>query len=48
MRKTATYAMFAGRVCFALMLSALITLFMVSAEAYEANGHMAELLRNSF
>jgi hypothetical protein len=48
MRKVATHTVFCGQVCFALMLSLLVTMVMVSAEAYEAGHRMAQLLETSF
>ena len=42
------HALFYGQVCFALALSLLVTAVLVSAEAYEAGSHMAQLLETAF
>jgi hypothetical protein len=42
------HALFCGQVCFALALSLLVTAVLVSAEAYEAGSHMAQLLETAF
>jgi len=41
-------ALFCGEVCFALALSLLVTMVLISAEAYEAGDHMAQLLETAF
>jgi hypothetical protein len=38
------HALFCGQVCLALALSLLVTMVLISAEAYETGGHMTQLL----
>jgi len=47
-RRAFRHASFYGQVCVALALSMLVTMVLISAQAYQADGHMEQLLKTAF